>query len=201
MISSAPTHPLLIDRLWATSSSEANRLPRRILLAIGGSLAIWLSAKIQIPFHPVPLTFQTLVVLMIGMGFGWRLGVATILLYLAEGAVGLPVFAGTPERGIGLAYMMGPTGGYLLGYVLAVAAVGWLAERGFDRRIHLTIAAMLAGNALIYVPGLIWLGVVLGWDKPIFEWGLTPFLLGDALKLIIASLAMPLLWKLVSPKS
>lgn len=194
----SPTHAPLIDSLWTPSSAAFDKFGRMTLLAIGGSLALWLSAKIQVPFYPVPLSFQTLVVLMIGMAYGWRLGMLTVLLYLAEGMAGLPVFANTPERGIGLAYMMGPTGGYLIGFVLAAAATGWLSERGFDRRIDLTILAMLIGNVLIYVPGLFWLGTLLGWDKPILEWGLLPFVLGDALKLGIATLAMPMIWKLVN---
>ena len=163
-------------------------------------MALWISAKIQVPFYPVPITMQTFVVLMAGMAFGWRLGAATILLYLAEGALGLPVFAGTPEKGIGLAYMAGPTGGYLLGFVLAAALVGWLAERGFDRNVMLTAIAMLLGNAIIYIPGLLWLGAVVGWDKPVLEWGLLPFLFGDTAKLILAALLMPALWKLVGAR-
>lgn len=171
---------------------------RAIGLAIAGSLAIWLSAKIQIPFYPVPLTMQTFVVLLLGMAYGWRLGAATMLLYLIEGAGGLPVFAGTPEKGIGLAYMMGPTGGYLVGYVFSAAAIGWLAERGWDRNFFSTAAAMLVGNLLIYVPGLLWLGYVLGFDKPILEWGMTPFLLGDGLKLLLAAALLPAIWSIVN---
>ena len=126
---------------------------------MSGTLALALSAKIQIPFWPVPLTMQTLVVLLIGMAYGWRLGGATLLLYLAEGAVGLPVFAGTPEKGIGLAYMLGTTGGYLLGFALAAAACGALAERGWDRSFARVVAAMLIGNAIIYSTGVLWLGL------------------------------------------
>ncbi|MFQ5466721.1 MAG: biotin transporter BioY, partial [Kiloniellaceae bacterium] len=129
--------------------------------------------------------------------YGWRLGAATLLLYLAEGALGLPVFAGAPEKGIGLAYMAGPTGGYLVGFVLAAAACGWLAERGWDRSVAKTAAAMLIGNVIIYVPGLLWLGTLVGWDKPILTWGLTPFLLGDLTKLALAAAVLPAIWKLV----
>ena len=175
-----------------------NSLIRNVGLAILGSLALWVSAKISIPFWPVPLTLQTLVVLVIGMAFGWRLGMATVLLYLAEGAAGLPVFAGTPEKGIGLAYMMGTTGGYLLGFVLAAGVVGFLAERGWDRSPLGTAGAMLIGNIVIYIPGLIWLGTVLGWDNPIVAWGMTPFLAGDLLKLILAAALMPGIWALLS---
>lgn len=170
-------------------------LLRQMSFALGGSLALWLSAKAQIPFYPVPLTMQTFVVLAIGVVAGWRLGAATVALYLAEGALGLPVFAGTPEKGIGLAYMLGPTGGYLIGYLLAAAACGWLAERGWGRGIVTTALAMIAGNALIYTFGLLWLGTLLGWDKPILAWGLTPFLLGDLLKIALAAVLFPAAWR------
>lgn len=175
-----------------------NTLLRNLMLAVAGSLLLWISAKVSIPFWPVPLTMQTLVVLMIGMAFGARLGAATVALYLLEGAAGLPVFSGTPEKGLGLAYMMSTTGGYLFGFVVAAGAVGFLAERGWDRNLSTTALAMLIGTVLIYIPGVLWLGMVLGWDKPILSWGLTPFLAGDALKLVIAAVLMPSLWRLLS---
>ncbi|MDH3692034.1 MAG: biotin transporter BioY [Gammaproteobacteria bacterium] len=189
------THPTLIGTLWPTQSST--KILRLAILALVGTALLTVSAKIQIPFYPVPITMQTFVVLVIGMAYGWRLGTATILLYLAEGALGLPVFAGTPEKGIGLAYMMGSTGGYLIGFVLAAAVCGWLAELGWDRRVTTTALAMLIGNALIYVPGLLWLGSLFGWDKPILEWGFTPFILGDVLKLVLAAAVLPLVWKMI----
>ena len=175
-----------------------NAVVRNLILAIVGSLALWVSAKLSVPFWPVPLTMQTLVVLVIGMAFGARLGAATVLLYLAEGAVGLPVFSGTPEKGIGLAYMMSTTGGYLVGFVLAAGAVGFLAERGWDRSPVKTALAMVLGNILIYMTGLLWLGTIVGWDKPVLAWGLTPFLAGDAVKIAAAAVLMPLVWRLVS---
>lgn len=187
-------HPTLATRL---SGSEPS-LVRNIGLAVAGSLALWVSAKVQVPFYPVPITMQTFVVLAMGMAFGWRLAAATVALYLAQGAVGLPVFAGSPERGIGLAYLLGPTGGYLLGMLPAAALCGWLAERGWDRRMAGTALAMLAGNAVIYALGLIWLGSVIGWDKPLLSLGLLPFLPGDALKLALATLTLPLAWKAVN---
>ena len=180
--------------------AKDNQLVRNLLLAVVGSLVIWACAKIRIPFYPVPMTMQTFAILMIGMVYGWKLGGATVLLYLAEGAAGLPVFAGTPEKGIGLAYMMGPTGGYLMGYVLAAVVCGYLAQLNWDKRPVTTAAAMLFGNVAIYVPGLIWLGLLLGWDKPILEWGLTPFLAGDLLKLALAALTIPLIWKATKRK-
>ena len=131
------------------------------------------------------------------MALGPRLAVATLALYLAQGAVGLPVFAGTPEKGIGIAYMIGPTGGYLVGFVLAAAVCGWLATRGWDRRVATTAAAMLIANVIIYVPGVLWLGALFGFDKPILEWGLYPFVLGDLAKLALAAATMPLVWRWV----
>ena len=199
MPSLSVTAETLAATLWPVGQAKpaAARALRNILLAVVGAQLIWLSAKIQVPFHPVPMTMQTFMVLGLGMAYGWRLGAATVLLYLAQGAMGLPVFAGTPEKGIGLAYMASGTGGYLLGYVIAAGACGWLAERGWDRNVITTALAMLAGNVLIYVPGLLWLGILFGWDKPILEWGLTPFVLGDLAKLGLAAAVLPLAWKLV----
>ena len=193
----------LIDRLWPpakraeAAGSRAISLVRVVFLALAGSALIAVSSKIQVPMVPVPMTLQTLVILVIGMAGGWRLGGLTVLVYLAEGAVGLPVFAGTPERGIGLAYMLGTTGGYLLGFLLSTLVIGLLAEAGWDRSVPLAAAAMLIGNVVIYVPGLLWLGSVAGWDNPILQWGLTPFIVGDLVKLGIAALLMPAVWRLV----
>jgi len=197
MRDSATIRTPMIDAIWPTGRAQWLRYA---ILAVLGSLLIAVSSKIQVPFYPVPMTMQTLVVLAIGMAYGLRLGGATLLLYLAEGASGLPVFAGTPEKGIGLAYMMGPTGGYLLGFLLAAVMVGWLAERGFDRNVFTAALAMLAGNVLIYAPGVLWLGAVVGWDKPVLEWGLTPFLWGDAFKLALAAVLMPGIWYMLGRK-
>ncbi len=188
-------NPTLIDALWPAGRISAGL--RALILAVIGSALLWISAKIQVPFWPVPMTLQTFVVLALGMAYGWRLGAATVILYLAQGAAGLPVFAGTPEKGIGLAYMLSGTGGYLIGFVLAAALCGYLAERGWDRRVVTTALAMLIGNVVIYVPGLLWLGSLFGWDKPILEWGLTPFIAGDLVKLALAASVLPLVWKVV----
>ena len=198
-----PHSQILIDRLWppaghtADPGSRVTNLLRVLFVALVGSALIAVSAKIKVPMVPVPMTMQTLVILVIGMAGGWRLGGLTVLLYLAEGAVGLPVFAGTPERGIGLTYMVGTTGGYLLGFLLAALVVGLLAEAGWDRSVPLAAVAMLIGNVVIYIPGLLWLGSVAGWDNPILQWGLTPFIVGDLVKLAIAALLMPAVWRLV----
>ncbi|MEM8794442.1 MAG: biotin transporter BioY [Pseudomonadota bacterium] len=183
----------LSDALW----QGENRLLRNVTLAILGSLALWISAKIQVPFFPVPMTMQIFAILVIGMAYGSKLALATLLLYMAQGAAGLPVFAGTPEKGIGYLYMMGPTGGYLLGFVLASFVVGKLAERGFDRSFATTLLAMVIGVAIIYVPGILWLGTLVGWDKPVLEWGLYPFLPAEAFKIALATAVLPLAWKAV----
>ena len=195
MSNSHATQSTLISVLWPKSGASV--IARFVTLAVLGSLLIAVSSKIQVPYYPVPMTMQTFVILTLGMAYGWRLAGATVLLYLAEGAAGLPVFAGTPEKGIGLAYMMGGTGGYLIGFLLAVGVCGWLGERGWDRNPFTTAIAMLLGNATIYVPGLIWLGVLYGWDKPILEWGLMPFIPGDLTKLALATLALPLTWVVI----
>jgi biotin transport system substrate-specific component len=177
----------LDDRSWA----------RQVFLVVTGVALLTLSAKVKIPFYPVPITMQSFVVLALGLTYGSRLGAVTVLMYLAVGVLGLPVFAGTPEKGIGVAYMIGPTGGYLLGFIVAAATTGYLAERGWDRKVLLTFAAMLVGNIVIYLPGLIWLGNIVGWDKPVLEWGLTPFLAGDLAKIVLAMIVIPATWKLV----
>jgi biotin transport system substrate-specific component len=189
--------PVVLDSLW---SAGRHRLSRTLLSLLVGSLLLWVSARIQIPFYPVPLTLQTLVVLGLGVVMGPALGMATVGGYLLAGALGLPVFAGTPEKGIGLAYMMGPTGGYLLGFVLAVGVTGSLARRGWDRQVATTVLAMVLGNLAIYLPGVLWLGTLIGWEKPVLALGLYPFLLGDVLKIVVAALAFPALWgRLLNP--
>lgn len=181
-------HASAQTRLAATRPS---RIAAQVLLVLAGTALLTLSAKVSMPFFPVPMTFQSLVVLLIGASFGPRLATATLLAYLAEGAAGLPVFAGTPEKGIGLAYMVGTTGGFLVGFLLAATLIAWLVRKGLGRSIGTAVLVMLAGTAAIYLPGLLWLGAVVGWDKPVLEWGLYPFVYGDLLKLAIASLALP----------
>ena len=186
------TYRTLLDVLWRDRT-----LLRNVALIIAGSLLLTLSAKIKVPFYPVPMTMQTLAVMLIGFTFGWRMAGATVLFYLAQGALGLPVFAGTPEKGIGLAYMMGPTGGYLLGFVLAAVLCGWLAERGWDRSPLRLVAAMILANGVIYALGVAWLGSVVGWDKPVLAWGMIPFLYGDLLKIVLGAGLLTAGWKLL----
>lgn len=183
----------LVSAFWPRKSES---LLFKAGLVLVGSLLLALSSKIQVPFWPVPLTMQTFVVLVIGMAYGRTLGLATVALYLAEGALGLPVFAGTPEKGIGLAYMVGPTGGYLAGFLVAVLLVGWLAERRWDRHPATTAAAMAMGMAVIYALGAAWLASFTGIEKAV-QFGVMPFLVGDALKILLATALMPLAWKAV----
>jgi len=183
----------------------AARLAAMIGLAIAGTLLLWLSAKIKVPFWPVPMTMQTFMVPAIAAAYGFRLGTATVLLYLVEGAAGLPVFTSTPEQGIGLAYMAGPTGGYLIAYPLAAALIGWFAERGYDRRPFALFGVMLAGDALIFAFGFAWLAwiaalpsgnVGLGAEAA-FTAGVAPFILGDLVKLALAAALIPAAGRLV----
>ena len=180
----------------AIPAGRFNRWTTYFLIITIGSFLIAVSSKVQVPFYPVPMTLQTMTVLMLGMAMGWRLAGATLFLYLAEGALGLPVFAGTPEKGVGLAYMLGSTGGYLFGFIIAAMVCGWLAERGWGYNFISTATCMVIGNLLIYGFGLFWLGMTFGWDKPLLEWGVIPFLWGDLLKISIAALVMPLAWKI-----
>lgn len=183
----------------AAPRNRAGRGMVAVAAVLLGVCLLTLSAKIQVPFWPVPMTLQTLVVLMLGMGYGARLAAATVLAYLAAGAAGLPVFAGTPERGIGLAYMMGPTAGFLVGFVLAAWIVGTLAERGWDRSFLACAAAMVVGHATITLAGLGWLAVLLGTPKAI-EVGLMPFLASSALKTALGAVSMPMLWRLLGSR-
>jgi biotin transport system substrate-specific component len=182
--------PTFIGAVWPGRAGSGVRLAA---LTVLGSLALTVSAKLQVPFYPVPMTMQSLVVLLIGLGFGWRLGTATVLLYLAEGLAGLPVFAGTPEKGIGLVYMMGPTGGYLVGFVFAAAFLGWLAERGWDRSPWRTALALSLGHAFLFAPGVAWLAFLIGWPKAV-AFGLTPFLWGSLVKTALGAALVPAAW-------
>ena len=170
---------------------------KQLVLVVAGITALILAAKIKIPFFPVPMTMGTFAVLSIGAAYGARLGLATILGYMLIGALGFDVFAGSSAEVSGVTYMMGGTGGYLVGYVLAVLALGALTRQGWDRARGKMALALVLGNVLIYVPGLIWLTVLYGVDAPILAWGLTPFLLGDLVKLALAALLLPALWSLV----
>jgi Uncharacterized conserved protein len=187
----------LIDAEWSNNST-AHRIGL-VAAIVGGVCLLTLSAKVQVPFYPVPMTMQTLVVLMIGMAYGRLLGTATVVAYLLAGAAGLPVFAGTPERGIGLAYMMGPTGGYLLGFVISVWLMGLLAERGWSSSFVQSGVAMLVGHAIILVAGLAWLTGLLGFEKAIAV-GLKPFLATTLVKCALGTVSIPPIWRALGRK-
>ena len=174
----------LID--LALPEKGAARLGAQIFLAVVGTLLLTLSAKTKVVLGPVDLSLQTLVVLLIAAGFGMRLGVATLLLYMAQGAIGLPVFQSTPEKGIGIAYMLGSTGGYLAGFVVMAAIVGWAADRGFDRNPLKLFGVMLAANAIMLAMGFAWLAVLIGAEKA-WAFGVAPFIVPDLIKVALAA--------------
>ncbi|MBC7158276.1 MAG: biotin transporter BioY [Rhodobacteraceae bacterium] len=183
---------------WMTGEGLA-LWARRVALVVAGVAMLAILAKIKVPMWPVAISMGTFGVLTIGAAYGPRLGLATILAYMGLGALGADVFQGSGPGASGLAYMLGGTGGYLVGYVLAVAVMGAAARAGWDRSAGRLALAMLAANAVIYIPGLAWLGQLYGWDQPILAWGLWPFLIGDALKLALAALLVPAAWRLAGP--
>ena len=190
------THNSVLAEVILPLTGQAMRV-KQIILVIAGIAALAVAAKIKIPMIPVPMTMGTFAVLSIGAAYGMRLGLVTIIGYMLIGALGFDVFAGSSAETYGITYMMGGTGGYLVGYVLAILALGYAARQGWDRSIGKMALAMVLGNVLIYVPGLVWLAVLYGTDAPIFTWGLTPFLLGDLVKLALAALLLPSVWGLV----
>ena len=196
-MSTLAQRPVLSDLIW---NAEGNQVwLKRAVLVLLGVAALAIAAKIKFPVwpSPVPVTLGTFAVLSIGAAYGPRLGLATIFGYMLIGALGFDVFANSSAEKNGIAYMLGGSGGYLLGYVLAAAALGYAARAGWDRSVLRMAGAMLIGNALIYVPGLIWLHQFTSGLSQTFAWGLTPFLIGDGLKLLLAALLLPGLWKLV----
>ena len=168
-----------------TKSLKQAKFIKYIFVALIGSILLAISSKIKIPFYPVPMTMQTFVVLLIGITLGWKLAVATISLYLFEGIIGLPVFSGTPEKGVGLVYFVGPTMGYLIGFIVT----GYLAGKFiYDNNLIKTFLKLSLATSFIYILGMLWLGSLIGWEKPIFELGAQPFLLAELFKILIATL-------------
>ena len=168
-------------------SLKSSKIIKYAFIALIGSIALAISSKIKIPFYPVPMTMQTLVVIMIGAAFGWKLGLATVSLYLFEGIIGLPVFSGTPEKGIGLVYFTGPTMGYLIGFLVAVFLTG---KFNYSKNLITNFLKLTFATSFIYILGMVWLGSLIGWDKPIFKLGAQPFLLAELFKILIATFAI-----------
>ena len=145
--------------------NKQSQIIKYVFFALIGTVILAISSKIKIPFYPVPMTMQTFVVLFIGIAFGWKLGAFTILLYLFEGIIGLPVFSGTPEKGVGLMYFTGPTMGYLIGFIFATFFAGLFS---YDNNLVKNFFKIIFATSFIYLLGMFWLGSLIGWDKPIF---------------------------------
>ena len=162
-----------------------NKLIKIFLISILGSILLTISAKIKIPFYPVPMTMQTFVVLFLGISFGYKVGVITIILYLLEGISGLPVFSNSPEKGIGIAYFVGPTMGYLIGFIFASFLAGYFK---YSSNYLINFLKILISTSIIYIFGILWLGTLIGWDKPILQLGVFPFLLAEVFKILLLTL-------------
>ena len=175
-----------------SKKTTIEKIIKLTLISIAGTILITISAKVKIPFYPVPMTMQTLVILLIGITLGFKIGLATVTLYLLEGIFGLPVFANSPEKGIGIAYFIGPTMGYLIGFLVAVFFAGSFK---YDKGLIDTFLKLLFSVSFIYIFGLIWLGMLIGWDKPIFKLGAQPFLLAELFKILILLFLTPVLLK------
>ena len=168
-----------------TRNISQTKILRSLLAIILGSIALTISAKIKIPFYPVPMTMQTFVVLFLGVSFGYKIGLASVAMYLFEGIMGLPVFSNSPEKGIGLVYFTGPTMGYLIGFLAASLLASKISIKD---NFLLVLIKLIIATSIIYILGLFWLGTLIGWEKPIFSLGAKPFLLAEAFKIILLAL-------------
>jgi len=185
----------------AINKIQLSKIFKVAFIIVVGSLLLTISAKIKIPFYPVPMTMQTFVVLFLGITFGYKIGLATVSLYLLEGIFGLPVFANSPEKGIGLIYFTGPTMGYLIGFLIAVYFAGIRQDLlNWSKYQFLNIISvftrLVVSVSFIYILGLLWLGYLIGWDKPIFKLGAQPFLLAELFKLVLLTALYPWINKL-----
>ena len=176
----------------AIKNLKLEKIVKLTLISIVGSILITISAKTKIPFYPVPMTMQTFVILLIGITLGYKIGLATVTLYLLEGIIGLPVFASSPDKGIGIAYFIGPTMGYLIGFLVAVYFAGLFK---YDKGLINTFLKLVFSVSFIYILGLIWLGTLIGWNKPIFKLGAEPFLLAELFKMLLLLFLTPTLLK------
>ena len=168
-----------------TKNLTQTKIIKSLLFIILGSIALTISAKIKIPFYPVPMTMQTFVVLFLGISLGYKIGLATIGLYLIEGIAGLPVFSNSPEKGVGLLYFTGPTMGYLIGFLTACYLASMIK---YEDSFFVVLGKLVLATSTIYILGLLWLGTLIGWDKPILALGAKPFLLAEIFKISILAL-------------
>ena len=158
------------------------KIIKSVIVIFFGSLMLAISAKIKIPFYPVPMTMQTFMVLFLGVCFGYKIAISTVGLYLIEGVLGLPVFSNSPERGVGLVYFTGPTMGYLIGFIFASFLASFVK---FKDNYFIIFIKLVLAVSIIYILGVLWLGTLIGWDKPIFQLGVTPFLLAELFKIVL----------------
>jgi len=166
-------------------TNSVQKILKYFVLIFIGTMALTVSAKLKIPFYPVPMTMQTFVVLFLGIAFGYKIGLATVGIYLLEGIIGIPVFSNSPEKGVGLVYFTGPTMGYLVGFLLAVFFAGYL---NLKSNIFVIFIKLIFAVSTIYLLGVFWLGTLIGWDKPILQLGVTPFLLAEFFKICLLTL-------------
>ena len=172
---------------------QNTKILKAILIILFGTILLTLSAKIKIPFYPVPMTMQTFVVLFLGLSFGYKIGLATVGLYILEGIIGIPVFSNSPEKGIGWIYFTGPTMGYLIGFLFATFLAGYL---NFKTNIIFIFFKLIVSVSIIYILGVLWLGNLIGWDKPVIQFGVTPFLLAELFKIALLTILGKQLLKL-----
>jgi len=167
---------------------KQSKILRNMFIALVGTILLAISSKIKIPFYPVPMTMQTLVILFLGITLGWKMGIATVALYLFEGIIGLPVFSGSPEKGVGIIYFTGPTMGYLIGFLFTVYFAGSIK---FSKNLFIKFLQLTFSVSFIYIFGILWLGTLVGWEKPLFQLGVEPFLLAELFKVLIILVSLP----------
>ena len=172
---------------------KQSKILRNVFIALMGTVFLAVSSKIKIPFYPVPMTMQTFMILFLGIALGWKLGVATVTLYLFEGIIGLPVFSSSPEKGVGIIYFTGPTMGYLIGFVFTVYFAG---SFNFSKNLFIRFLQLSFSISFIYILGVLWLGTLIGWEKPLFQLGVQPFLLAELFKILIILISLPKIKKL-----
>jgi|TARA_B110000261_G_C12842041_1_gene260736 biotin transport system substrate-specific component len=166
-------------------TNSIQKVSKIFVLIFLGTIALTISAKLKIPFYPIPMTMQTFVVLLLGIAFGYKIGLTTVSVYLLEGVIGIPVFSNSPEKGVGLVYFMGPTMGYLVGFLTAVFFAGYL---NLKSNIFIIFVKLIFSVSTIYLLGVLWLGTLIGWDKPILQLGVNPFVLAELFKICLLAL-------------